>query len=235
TMGTIYGARYIRTEAQLLETMRAGKLTGTAADYALNEEGYYVAAATFHTTSERPLVAWTCSQPAGAPTCGSPTERAKIGDLNPDVDLGLNTSLRWRSLSAHATVTAVLGGKIYNMARQEFWRFGRDRLFDQSAKPIAERKPFAYYADFWGNGSGSEIFVENGTFLKLTELAVDWRLPVRYDARIGFTARNLFTTSRYSGYDPDAAPATPTMFGYRIEGFGSPVRRTVGVALKLGG
>ncbi|HEU4996407.1 MAG TPA: TonB-dependent receptor plug domain-containing protein [Gemmatimonadaceae bacterium] len=235
TMGTIYGARYIRTEAQLLETMRAGKLTGTAADYALNEEGYYVAAATFHTASERPLVAWTCSQPAGAPTCGSPTERVKIGDLNPDVDLGLNTSLRWRSFSAHATLSAVLGGNIYNMARQQFWGAGRDRLFDQSAKPLAERKPFGYYLGFWGLGLGSEIFVEDGSFLKLTELSVDWRLPVRYDARIGLTGRNLFTVSRYSGYDPDAASATPTMFGYRIEGFGSPVRRTVGVALKLGG
>jgi len=57
--GVIYGAKWIRTPAQLDETIRAGGLTGTATDYQLNEEGYYVRSTAFHTINEKPLKAWS--------------------------------------------------------------------------------------------------------------------------------------------------------------------------------
>lgn len=230
TVGIMYGIRPIRTEAELLETLGTGLLSGTAADYVVNEEGYYVVAADWRTPRERPLSYITCINPASSPCQGYQLYH-KVGDANPDVDLGINTRVRWKAVSAYATVTAVLGGDIFNRARFYGFYSGRDKAFDQSARPAEQRKPRSYYYGFADQRHG--IYVEDGTFVKLSELAVDWRTPLRRETRIGIVGRNLFTGSRYSGYDPDAAAGERSMFGYRVDGTGHPAYRTIAVRVQL--
>src|SRR5262249_8561725 len=82
--GVIYGERWIRTQAQLEETIQTGKLTGTVADYTLNEEGYYVKNAAYHTKAEQPLKAWQCNDAA----CAKPFSVTQIGNVNPDFNMG---------------------------------------------------------------------------------------------------------------------------------------------------
>lgn len=228
-VGTMYGIKAIRTEAQLLETLQTGYLSGTVADYVVNEEGYYVLAADWRTPRERPLPYRKCAAPVTTP-CQT-VDFHEVGDANPDVDLGINSSLRWNAFTAYATVSAVVGGDIYNRARASGFFYGRDRVFDQSARPVDERKPASYYFAF--ADSRHEIFVEDGTFVKLSELALDWRIPLRRETRVGIVARNLFTSSRYGGYDPDAAAGEPSMFGYRVDGSGHPAYRTIAVRVQF--
>ena len=59
----------------------------------------------------------------------------QIGDVNPDFNMGLNSTLQWHALSLSGTLNWVKGGKIYNYTRQ--WPFNelRDKVFDQSSKP----------------------------------------------------------------------------------------------------
>ena len=230
TVGIMYGVRPIRTEAELLETLRTGLLTGTVADFVVNEEGYYVRAADWRTSRERPLSYLKCTSPANEP-CGAYELYHRIGDANPDVDLGLSTRVRWNAFTASATVSGVFGGDIFNVARSYGFYSGRDPAFDQSARPAEERKPQSYYYSF--ANQRHEIYVEDGTFVKLSELALDWRTPLRRVTRIGIVARNLFTSSTYSGYDPDAAAGEPTMFGYRVDGTGHPAYRTIAVRVQF--
>ncbi|MFN2566553.1 MAG: SusC/RagA family TonB-linked outer membrane protein [Gemmatimonadaceae bacterium] len=239
--GVIYGARWIRSEAQLLETIRAGQLTGTAADYVVNEEGYYVRRTQHRTVNEVPLKYFRCTNAE----CTTSTQLMQIGDVNPDWTLGFNTNAQWKSLSATALVSWVQGGNIYNYTRH--WPFNefRDPVIDQSRKPEAERKPTTYYSTFYNNFDANDYFVENGTYVRLRELALNWTLPQRWvtrvpvgdfrSARLGIVGRNLWTSTDYSGYDPDVSgPGGGNPFAYRVDYFTYPAYRTFTVMFELG-
>lgn len=239
--GVIYGARWIRNEAQLLETIQTGQLTGTAADYVRNEEGYYVRRTQWQTVDEVPLKYFACTDA----NCTASTPLMQIGDVNPDFTFGFNTNAQWKSLSATALVSWVQGGNIYNYTRH--WPFNefRDPVIDQRSKPQLERKPTTYYSTFYNNFDTNDYFVENGTYVRLRELALNWNVPQRWvsrvpvgdfrTARLGIVGRNLWTSTDYSGYDPDVSgPGGGNPFAYRVDYFTYPAYRTFTVMFELG-
>jgi TonB-linked SusC/RagA family outer membrane protein len=258
--GVIYGSKWIKTADQLQQTIQAGQLTGTAADYVVNEEGYYVRKTQYHTISEVPLKAYVCETSSGN-TCTSAKSVVQIGDVNPDFNMGLSSTLQWHSLSLSGTMTWVKGGQIYNYTRQ--WPFNeqRDKVFDQSSKPATScaanwqtaaptcpystgKKPSSYYSAFYNNFDANDYFVEDGSFFRLRELAVNWALPQRWttrlpfdfhSARLGVVGRNLWTSTKYSGYDPDVTgPGGGNPFAYRVDYFTYPTYRTFTAMLEFG-
>lgn len=255
--GVMYGDKWIRTPDQLNETIKAGKLSGTAADYVVNEEGFYVAKSALHTVAEVPLKAWTCVDAS----CTQAVHNVQIGDVNPDFNMGFNSTLTWKALSANATLTWVKGGNIYNYTRQ--WPFNelRDAVMDQSSKPDAGscpalsvdpncpfktgKKATTYYSAFYNNFDPNDYFVEDGSYWRLRELAVNWQLPVKWvqkipaanfqSARLGIVGRNLWTHTKYSGYDPDVTgPGGGNPFAYRVDYFTYPAYRTFTAMLEFG-
>jgi hypothetical protein len=86
--------------------------------------------------------------------------------------------------------------------------------------------------------------VENGTYLRLRELALNWTLPSRWtthlpfdfrSARLGIVGRNLWTNTKYSGYDPDVTgPGGGNPFAYRVDYFTYPTYRTFTAMLEFG-
>ncbi len=255
--GVIYGAKWIRDQAQLDETIRAGKLSGTAADYQLNEEGYYVRKGDYHTKGEVPLKAYSCADTA----CKTSNSVVQIGDVNPDFNMGFNSNFTWKNLSASGTLTWVRGGNIYNYTRQ--WPFNelRDAVMDQADKPSpgtcpaltvdpncpfsTGRKPTTYYSAFYNNFDPNAYFVEDGSYWRLRELAVNVTIPTRYveripgnafhNARLGIVGRNLWTQTKYSGYDPDVTgPGGGNPFAYRVDYFTYPASRTFTAMLEFG-
>lgn len=233
--GVIYGSRWITNEKQLQETIQAGFLTGTPADYVKNEEGFMVRKSQHRTVGEVPLKYYQAD--------GSSV--MEIGDVNPDFNLGFGSNIQWKGLSIAAQLNWVKGGEIYNYTRQ--WPFNefRDPVIDQSAKPEAERKPTTYYSTFYNNFDANDYFVENGTFLRLRELAVNYNIPKAWMAkvglgqlnntRVGVVGRNLWTRTNYSGYDPDVTgPGGGNPFAYRVDYFTYPTFRTFTFMLELG-
>src|SRR5678816_4180914 len=224
-LGTIYGVSWIRTQAQLDETLKAKGQPGTAADYVLNEEGFYVSKDTYHTVDEKPLKASHCTNA----DCSEASINQIIGDVNPDFNFGLSSNAQWKSFTFSGVLTWVKGGNIYNMTRQ--WPFNelRDTVIDQSHKPAAlaanggpcpaltvdphcpyntGKKPTTYYSTFYDGINPNDYFVENGTFLRIRELAVNWQLPQKWidklpgnfhTARFGVVGRNLWTHTKYNG------------------------------------
>lgn len=258
--GVIYGSRWIKTPQELKQTIAAGMLSGTASDYVKNEEGYYVAKSAYHTIDEVPLKAYVCDQFSGS-TCVSPQSVVQIGDVNPDFNMGLSSTFQWHSISLSGTLNWVKGGQIYNYTRQ--WPFNeqRDKVFDQSGKPATSctadwqttaptcpystgKKPTSYYSTFYNNFDPNDYFVENGTYLRLRELALNWTLPSRWTtklpfdfrtARLGIVGRNLWTNTKYSGYDPDVTgPGGGNPFAYRVDYFTYPTYRTFTAMLEFG-
>ncbi|MCC7001362.1 MAG: SusC/RagA family TonB-linked outer membrane protein [Gemmatimonadaceae bacterium] len=237
TFGVLYGSRWIRTRQQLETTIAGGTIGGTVADYTRNEEGFYVPTADWRTPDELPIKA----------TDADGNTLTQIGDVNPDFNLSFNTQATWKGLSVTAVVNWVKGGNIYNYTRQ--WPFFdlRDPAFDQRGKPQEEKKTIDYYSAFYNNFDPSDYFVEDGSYLRLRELAINYefprtlieRLPGGMGAgrtvRLGLVGRNLFTSTKYSGYDPDVSgPGGGNPFGYRVDYFTYPVFKTFTAMLEIG-
>jgi hypothetical protein len=80
--------------------------------------------------------------------------------------------------------------------------------------------------------------------VRLRELAVSYALPAKWvsrlpgadfrSARIGVVGRNLWTHTRYSGYDPDVtATGGANPFGLRVDFYSYPVYRTYSAMVEL--
>jgi TonB-linked SusC/RagA family outer membrane protein len=233
--GVIYGSRWIRSPEQLATTIAAGGLGATtAADYTVNEEGYYVLKSAWHTVDEKPLQYRDATGTL-----------FNIGDVNPDFTMSVSSSFQWHGFSAAGVLQWNKGGKIYNYTRQ--WPFNeeRDVVFDQRGKSTEAKKPATYYQTFYNNFNTNEYFVEDGGYMKLRELSVYYQLPKAFTeslrladfttARFGVIGRNLWTGSKYTGYDPDVSgPGGGNPFAYRVDYFTYPQYRTVSFVFELG-
>src|SRR5205807_1897775 len=225
TFGVIYGTKIVRSLADLYDDPAKKALSGTNQRYSpdsmiVNEDGFLVEKRLYHTIGERfiPYV-----NPSGKSII-------KIADVNPDFNASFTTNVRYKNFSAYALVDWVQGGKIYNATRQwPFFEF-RDRVYDQSSKPVATgcgvdankvplpacystgKKPTDYYQAIYNGINPIDFFVEPGTYVKIKELNVSYtfqrsmleKLGLGINSlRVGVIGRNLFTFTKYSGYDPE--------------------------------
>ncbi|MCO4101291.1 MAG: SusC/RagA family TonB-linked outer membrane protein [Gemmatimonas sp.] len=232
--GIVYGSSWVQSASQVESMVAANRLSGTAADYVLNEEGYYVSKSAWRTINERPIKFLDADG----------NSLRQIADVNPDFNLNFNTQLNWKKFAVTAVVNWVQGGQIYNYTRQ--WPFfdQRDPAFDQRSKPEVERKPTTYYATFYNNFDANSYFVEDGSYVRLRELAVNYEIPSAITkrfgmsdgrtARLGVVGRNLFTRTKYSGYDPDVSGGGSNPFAYRVDYFTYPIFKTFTFMLELG-
>jgi TonB-linked SusC/RagA family outer membrane protein len=232
--GVIFGDKWVRNADQLNSMITNKQLTGAASDYVLNEDGYYVAKTAWRTINERPIKALN--------TDGS--SLTQIGDVNPDFNLNFNTQVNFKGVGVTAVLNWVQGGQIYNYTRQ--WPFfdERDPVYDQRGKPAELKKPTLYYTAFYNNFNANDYFVENGSYVRLRELAVNYTLPANLvkrfgmtegrTARLGIVGRNLFTSTKYSGYDPDVSGGGSNPFAYRVDYFTYPIFKTFTFMLELG-
>ena len=133
---------------------------------------------------------------------------------------------------------------------------------DQFGKAEYAKKPRTYYtstATSTASGSTSltggsntgvgnsaapdavDYFLEDGTFLKITELRIGYRLDSGLPLlqKLGMTggtlalaARNLFTFTGYSGLDPEIS-GTTSATAARVDNVSYPRYRTISASLRL--
>jgi hypothetical protein len=129
------------------------------------------------------------------------------------------------------------GGDIYNFTKQWMYQDFRHADQDQRGKPDDQKIANPFYASGLYNAlSASDHFVEDGSFVKLRELSVNYALPSSLLNRVGvgryantirlaLIGRNLYTWTSYTGFDPEVTSGND--FNFRIDGFRYPQFRTV--------
>ncbi len=162
----------------------------------------------------------------------------QIGDGASDYRVGWSNSFGWRGLSLYALVDAQVGGDVYNRTKQRMYQYYRSADVDQAHIPEAQRKPTQYYSTLYNANSVVDWFVEDGSYLRLRELAVRYRLPSKIigafgkdfarSASIAISGRNLFTITKYSGYDPETGRVHD-----RVDEFGYPLFRTFSGSMQV--
>jgi TonB-linked SusC/RagA family outer membrane protein len=164
-----------------------------------------------------------------------------IGQSAPDLNLGFINNIRFGGFSVYSLIQAQVGGDVYNQTRQRMYQYLRHSDVDQSGKSVETKKEFEYYrAGLYNSLDYVNEFVEDGSYLKLRELAVRYAFSRDQLARwglggvapqrlsIGVLGRNLLTFTGYSGFDPEVGSAL-----VRIDSFAYPNTRTLTGTLEI--
>jgi TonB-linked SusC/RagA family outer membrane protein len=192
----------------------------------------------------------------GTPFAALCTDRAtgenrlfcELGKTLPDYSLSVGSTFSMAGFTVYGLVNAVQGFEVYNQPLQWAVFTRTSGLYDQRGVPEPEQKPLGYYDAMYGVSGlrPSSAFVEDGSFVKLRELSVGYRLgrsamnalPLRgiEGAALSLTGRNLLTFTNYRGFDPEVGRAggeTGSAALARIEGYQYPNFRTWTLVFEL--
>ena len=167
-----------------------------------------------------------------------------IGDPNPDLYGTLSTTLSWKRLSLDVNFGYSLGGDLYNYQRSilesgsYFYNQTTALLGRWTHEGQQTAVPRASFLDEMGNARFSDRWIEDGSYLKLRNVTLSYRIPVHSTYLQGLTvwgaANNLLTLTKYLGSDPEFAQSG-AVIGQGIDrGFLAPGRSfSLGVKINL--
>ena len=235
-LGIIYGNKFVTDYNQLLDNpANAGMtLADIQALYTKNADGYVVLAANKGTPAEAPIVY----------VDKTGNNKVVIGNVNPDYTFGWANTIRVKNFTIYALINGTHGGNVYNFTKQ--WMFFDLRSGDEDQSHRKQSDKIAY--DYYANGiynvlNPDSYFVEDGSFVKLRELSVNYQFSNSMLRQIGLgnfvrslkvavIGRNLKTWTKYSGFDPEAGSGGDANF--RIDGFRYPAFRTISGQIEIG-
>lgn len=247
-IGTVWGNRHIRDNGQLLPVH-----ANSQGAFDRNDEGYVVPVGTGNTYRDgRAKNLWGTNVVIDGRTYawGRPMFEldpvtgqrwfGQIMDGNPALNYGFGNNFRYKGFRAFAQFTGNVGGKIYNNVRQTLYATNDHPDVDQFGRPDELKKPTAYFstaiAD--GNNNYSQAFVEDGSYMRLSEMTVGYMLD---RSRFGFlrkigasrmqidlVGRNLATWAKYGGLNPEASSGRA-----RIDDTVYPLTRTFTAATSI--
>jgi hypothetical protein len=155
------------------------------------------------------------------PLRGEPGEGTGIlqvlGNVMPDFRLTYSNTVQYKRLSVYALLDGTFGHEINNQG--EGWGLldFNSNTFDMATATVETAKPAGYGwrvggAEGAGTGGFYDILgpnnynVETGSYAKIREVSLTYKIgKVRGigDWSVGVVGRNLFTFTKYSGYDPE--------------------------------
>ena len=166
-------------------------------------------------------------------------DRTNIGDPIPSATMGFNLQLNYKNLDFSAYTFASVGN---DMVRN----YERD---------VTDANHFRYVLDRWtGEGTSnsvprvttsstantvfSDYFVEDASYLRIQNIQLGYSLNQKYAEKAGLTklrlyagVNNLYTFTKYKGYDPGASNGAP--IGGGIDYGFYPIPRTYMVGLNI--
>ena len=159
-------------------------------------------------------------------------DRIYLGNPEAKFTFGLNNDFRWKGFDVNLFITGSVGNKVFNyLAQQQSnpmnrWvslKSVRDYARYDLINPNGGRtldnmhvtNPGAstYRIDQAAantNDRMSSVFVEDGSYVRIKNLAIGYTLPKKWlqkvkieNLRVYFNVQNLWTITGYSGYDPE--------------------------------
>lgn len=172
-------------------------------------------------------------------------DKTVIGNSNPDFTGGLNISARYKGFDFAAGFTFSYGNDVYNANKIEFTSndanyknrnmisemssSNRWNFVDASGNIVTDATTLASMNESTSLWSPYYRYcfhswaVEDGSYFRLNNVTLGYTIPKKYvakvwlqQARVYFTATNLFCITNYSGFDPEvdtrrSNPLTPAV------------------------
>jgi len=140
-------------------------------------------------------------------------DKTVIGSSMPEHSGGLNNMFKFRRWGLSAFVQYVKGNELFNYIRNQ--NENMTGLDNQSTIILNRWQyegqmtdvPRAVYGDLIGNSSFSTRWIEDGSYIRLKNVALSYTIPDDFlnfkNAQFYISANNIFTFSKYLGYDPE--------------------------------
>lgn len=144
----------------------------------------------------------------------SDLDKTQIGDPFPDFTLGWNLALNYKGFDFSVFTYVSIGNDVYrayerNMNYTNKFNGVLDRWTGPNTTNDA-RNPRYSFTDANSNIRISDRYVEDGSFAKIKNIQLGYTLPATLIRNAGFRsirvyvqAKNLYTFTNYTGYDPE--------------------------------
>jgi TonB-linked SusC/RagA family outer membrane protein len=169
----------------------------------------------------------------GDPTALTSNDRTVIGNVNPKYSFGFTNNFRYKHWDLSIFINAVQGNDIINMnsrfnaspgdfknISQEMydglWAEGRDNSNATGPK---------VWRTFERDIKFTRRFIEDGSFVRLKNITLGYTVPTKLlgiqNLKVSAGINNLFTITRYSGYDPEinSYGDNPALYGVDLGGY----------------
>lgn len=173
-------------------------------------------------------------------------DRTYLGSAIPKFYYGLNLSASYKKFDATVFIQGNYGSKIANGVYQalmtgQYGNQSTDELNYWTATNTNTNVPRPIIGDPNANGRNSDRFIQNAGFSRLQTCQLGYTLPtalldrthVFKTFRIYLSGQNLYTITKYKGYDPDFINDGTLNRGFDYGSFPNPRTFLVGVQVGL--
>lgn len=167
-------------------------------------------------------------------------DRTYLGNPNPKLIYSFNNSFSYKNLMLDVYFQGVWGNKIMNANRYYTESMSathnqtKETLYRWNGEGTSNSMPRAVYSDPNNNNRVSDLFVEDGSYLRLKNVTLSYKIPSQITnkakisgAKVYVSGQNLLTFTKYTGFDPEVSvngidnnlyPVTRTIsFGINID------------------
>jgi TonB-linked SusC/RagA family outer membrane protein len=150
-------------------------------------------------------------------------DKTKIGKGAPDWTYGLSLGAEWRNFDLNLFFQGTIGNDIFDFSqRGDIPAMNRptwilDRWIGEGT---SDKIPRMTTANPNGNWRSSDLYIKNGSYMRLKTSQIGYTLPSRSTRkasierlRVFLSAENLFTFTGYDGFDPELASGNYTTIG----------------------
>lgn len=142
-------------------------------------------------------------------------DKKVIGNPNPDFTGTVFNSFNVKDFTLDVVLTYSLGNDIYNYQRSQLESMSN--MYNQSTAVLnrwiangqSASLPAAVYGDPMGNARFSSRWIEDGSYLKVQNIKLSYKLPLKVKFLNGVSvwasANNVFTFTKYLGADPETS------------------------------
>ena len=186
-----------------------------------------------------------------------------IGDPNPDLTFGFTNTFSYKNFELNVGLTGQIGGDVLNWSRyrieglSSIWdnqavsvlnRAQSEKIDPAGGDEISNLQlakghngiPRFSNLDSNGNQRMSDRWIEDGSYLRIQNISLTYNLPEKWakkafmqSARIYFNVQNVYTFTKYSGYDPEIGAYNQSSLLQNIDRGRYPTPRTYTIGLNL--
>jgi TonB-linked SusC/RagA family outer membrane protein len=170
-------------------------------------------------------------------------DKQLLGSFEPDFFGGFLINTRFKNFNLNMFFQGVYGNEVYNYLRQQ--NESMTGLENQSVKTLQRWQyeghqtivPKATWGDPMGNSAFSDRWIEDGSYLRLKSLTLSYDIKRKVmglsAVNVFATASNLFTLSKYLGYDPEFS-YSQSMMSQGVDYANMPVSKQFMFGVKIG-
>jgi len=139
-------------------------------------------------------------------------DRQIIGDPNPDFIFGFTNTLTYKNFDLNVFLQGAVGGDIFNLTAVQLYNGDSNGLTDVLNSWTSENTNTDIPRAVIRGRERSSRFVEDGSYVRLKNVALAYNMPLNIiegwgfsAVRLSLSAQNLLTFTNYSGLDPEVS------------------------------